>query len=123
MKAVLAAGFRAREEYHEMLVMQLRFDRLVVPLRVLLAVAVHLRKPGEAGAARAARLKCAPRRLGVEPKGRDGAPARTGRRRKPERKSASAEPGRDWVLVVMPTRLAAGRNSGETGVGGNSGRD
>jgi len=35
MKAVLAAGFRAREEYHEMLVMQLRFDRLVVPLRVL----------------------------------------------------------------------------------------
>ena len=61
MKAVLAAGFRAREEYHEMLVIQLRFDRLVVPLRVLLAVAVHLRKSGKAGAARAARLKCAPK--------------------------------------------------------------
>ncbi len=52
MKAVSAAGFRAREEYHEMLVMQLRFDRLVVPLRVLLAVAVWLRKRGKAGAAR-----------------------------------------------------------------------
>jgi hypothetical protein len=49
MKAVLAAGFRAREEYHEMLVMQLRFDRLVVPLRVLLAAAVHLRRPWKAG--------------------------------------------------------------------------
>jgi len=54
----LAAGFRGREEYHDMLVMQLRFDRLVTPRRVLLA-AVHLRKPGKAGCGPGVQLKCA----------------------------------------------------------------
>jgi hypothetical protein len=80
MKAVLAAGFQGREEYHEMLVMQLRFDRLVTALRVLLqpcTCASLGRRPAAAGA----QLKCTFRRLSVERKGGTGRrwnPARPG---------------------------------------------
>jgi hypothetical protein len=105
MKAVLAAGFRAREGYHEMLVMQLRFDRLVRPLRVLLADSRAPANPGKAGCGPGARLKCDPRRLGAEPKGRDGAPAgtraRLGLSASPGGTGGRREPGRDLGFYTL----------------------
>jgi hypothetical protein len=126
MKAVLAAGFRGREEYHEMLVMQLRFDRLVAPLRSLLADGRAPARAREGSVWPGSAAEVRPPTLGVERKGRDGVPAGTrvrqgvrGTRARlcPSGKlgGASAEDRARLGPGGTRMRRGAGRNLGETG--------
>jgi len=116
MKAVLAAGFRAREEYHEMLVMQLRFDRLVVALRVLLAIAVQ---PAQA---RGGRLRPRDAAEVLPPKnGRRAERARRGAGRNPGETGADGNPGERRCWWEPRREGASAETLGETGCGPESG--